>query len=164
MDPFNAFLVGSGEHLLNKDAPDGQFLDLNRCHVSGCYDHVRIGSSSRSLTAVRSQGTGSVAALCHVLAPDEFVKALAHYDHEQHEDMVRWSGKSFDAEYACTSTGSLSILIGSRKNGPHAPARKLEATTGAARSRGLRWMVTTHSIVSLPKTRARYIRGYPHMM
>jgi hypothetical protein len=83
------------------------------------------------------------------LAPDEFLNALAY--HDQHEDMVRWLGKSFDPEYACTSTGSLSILIGSRENGPHAPAQKLKATTGTARSRGLRWMVTTHLIVLLQK-------------
>ncbi len=31
---------------------------------------------------------------------EEFLEALANPDHEQHEDMVHWSGGNFDAEDA----------------------------------------------------------------
>jgi hypothetical protein len=55
------------------------------------------------------------------MAHKEFLKAPAHHDHEQHEGMVRWPGKSFDPEDARTSIGSLSILTGSRKNRFPAP-------------------------------------------
>ena len=35
---------------------------------------------------------------------EEFLEALADTDHEQHEDMVHWSGGDFDAEDAGTDS------------------------------------------------------------
>lgn len=35
---------------------------------------------------------------------EEFLVALADPDHEQHEDMVRWSGGSFDPKDACSDS------------------------------------------------------------
>ena len=35
---------------------------------------------------------------------EEFLEALADPDHEQHEDMVHWSGGDFDAEDAGAGT------------------------------------------------------------
>ncbi|WP_255524427.1 plasmid pRiA4b ORF-3 family protein [Paracoccus sp. PAR01] len=73
---------------------------------------------------------------------EEFLVALADPDHEQHEDMVRWSGGSFDHEDARSDSiverfDRLAKRWAPRPAKPKAPPEH--------RSRGLRRMVTAIS-------------------
>lgn len=137
------------------------------CDFGDDWDHsIRIEKVNEAVPGVtyprllKASGACPPEDVCGAPGYEEFLVAIADPDHDQHDDMVRWSGGSFDPEDDRSDSIVERFDRLAKKWAPRPAKPKAPKGTHEHRSRSLRRMVVAKRLSDRERCRAGRVRQH----